>query len=143
MPFRICKAFTVESGHLLSKHSGKCRFPHGHSRRIEVVLESDELDQQDMVCDFKRLKEALQAFIEQYDHSMCLNTADKNFTFYRDTYPRIVPFENADPTSELMAKRVFDEAARTFPAGAVDGRAVRVVRVRIYETETSWAEYER
>ena len=38
MPFRIGKSFVIESGHLLSKHPGKCRFPHGHSRRVEVVL---------------------------------------------------------------------------------------------------------
>lgn len=142
MPFRICKTFTVENGHMLSKHPGKCRYPHGHSRRIEVVLEADRLDRNDMVCDFKRLKEALQAFIEKFDHSLCVNTADPHYAFYRDAYSRVVPFENADPTSELMARMIFEEAKEAFPQTGSGSDGVRVVRVRIHETETSWAEYE-
>jgi hypothetical protein len=48
---------------MLSKHSGNCRFPHGHSRRIEIVVVSDALDVMDMVCDFKALKAALAPFL--------------------------------------------------------------------------------
>src|SRR6185295_8477200 len=103
MTYRICKSFPVESGHLLSKHAGACRFPHGHSRRMEVVLEATSLDTNDMVCDFKRLKEMLKAQIDRFDHALCLNTADPNLSFYRTAYgDRIVAFPNADPTSELM-----------------------------------------
>ena len=64
MPFRICKTFEIESGHLLSKHPDKCRFPHGHSRTVEVVLAADQLDANDMVCDFQTVKSALTAFLE-------------------------------------------------------------------------------
>src|SRR5947209_8102903 len=35
MAFRICKTIEIENGHMLSKHPDKCRFPHGHSRRVE------------------------------------------------------------------------------------------------------------
>ncbi len=66
MSYRICKTFEVESGHLLSKHPGKCRFPHGHSRRIEVVLAADTLDERDMVCDFKALKQLAADFVERW-----------------------------------------------------------------------------
>ena len=59
MPYRVCKVFEVESGHMLSKHPDRCRFPHGHSRRVEVVVAADELDSHDMVCDFKALKLAI------------------------------------------------------------------------------------
>jgi 6-pyruvoyltetrahydropterin/6-carboxytetrahydropterin synthase len=54
--FRIAKTFEVEYGHRLSKHPEKCRFPHGHSLRIEVVARGCELDDHDMVCDYKALK---------------------------------------------------------------------------------------
>ncbi len=145
MPFRICKTFTVENGHLLSKHSGKCRFPHGHSRRIEIVLESPGLDCNDMVCDFKRLKELVQGFVDRLDHAMCINTADTHYAFYSQAYPRIVPFKDADPTSELMAKTLFDETLAALARDPIcaGGHPIRVVRVRIHETDTSWAEYER
>src|SRR6187399_3725111 len=79
MPYRICKSFEIESGHMLSKHPGKCRFPHGHSRRVEIVVVSDELNAADMVCDFKALKLALKPFLAQWDHALCLNTADPQF----------------------------------------------------------------
>ena len=54
--FRIAKTFEVEYGHRLSKHPEKCRFPHGHSLRIEVVVRGHRLDDNDMVCDYKALK---------------------------------------------------------------------------------------
>ena len=59
MPYRICKTIDIENGHMLSKHPDKCQFPHGHTRKVEFVLEADELDRNDMVCDFKIVKEDL------------------------------------------------------------------------------------
>ena len=149
MPFRICKTFEIESGHVLSKHPEKCRFPHGHSRTVEVVLAADELDANDMVCDFQTIKAALSEFLETWDHALCLNTNDPNFAFYRQTYgDRIIPFAQTDPTSEVMARTIFLELKRRLAeaAGSPDARALvppgaRVERVRVTETSTSWAEY--
>ena len=148
MPYRICKSFDFESGHMLSKHPGKCRSPHGHSRTVEVVLAADRLDEHDMVCDFKAIRDALKEFLERMDHALCLNTDDANFGFYRDTYgAQIIPFAHADPTSELMAKAIFDELKRRLADGSVaspGGRAVagvRIERVRLSETRSTWAEY--
>ena len=149
MPFRICKTIEIESGHVLSKHPEKCRFPHGHSRKVEVVLAAAELDANDMVCDFQTVKVALTAFLETWDHALCLNTSDPNFAFYRQTYgDRIIPFERIDPTSEVMARTLFAELKRRLaaPAESQDARAVvppgvQVERVRVTETSTSWAEY--
>jgi 6-pyruvoyltetrahydropterin/6-carboxytetrahydropterin synthase len=147
MSFRIGKSFEIESGHILSKHPGKCRFPHGHSRRIEVVLAADALDANDMVCDFKAVKAALQAFLDTWDHALALNTADPNFAFYQEKHgARIIPFVNQDPTSEVMARVVFDEISRALAASGRPGdfviaAGVRVDRVRVTETSSSWAEY--
>jgi len=149
MPFRISKSFEIESGHILSKHPDKCRFPHGHSRTVEIVLSADRLDGNDMVCDFKALKEAIHAFLDSWDHALCLNSNDANRAFYEKTYgERIVVFPATDPTSEVMAKAIFDEVKRRLPtAGQSSGARyavpahVRVERVRITETSSSWAEY--
>lgn len=149
MPFRICKSFEIESGHMLSKHPGKCRFPHGHSRRIDVVVVADQLNAADMVCDFKALKAALESLLESWDHALCLNTNDPQFAPLAQTYaPRVIPFPAADPTSEMMARAVFEEATRRLrqasahedPTLAIP-RGVRVERVRVTETSSSWAEY--
>jgi 6-pyruvoyltetrahydropterin/6-carboxytetrahydropterin synthase len=149
MPFRIGKTFEIESGHMLSKHPGKCRFPHGHSRRIEVVLVADQLNAADMVCDFKALKTALESFIERWDHALCLNTSDPEFAYLAEAFrPRVIPFAEADPTSELMAHAIFKEGVRCLreavthpnPALAIPA-GVRIERVRVTETSSSWAEY--
>jgi len=141
MPFRISKTFEIESGHLLTKHPDKCRFPHGHSRTVEVVLAADRLNANDMVCDFHTVKEALASFLETWDHALCLNTADPNFEFFRRTYgERVIPFANSDPTSEVMAKTICDELGRRLDAKTL-ASGVRVERVRVTETSSSWAEY--
>lgn len=145
MPFRICKSFAIESGHMLSKHSGNCRFPHGHSRRIEVIVVSDKLNAGDMVCDFKALKTALEPFLAGWDHALCLNTADPQFAHLKKTYgARIVPFEDSDPTSERMAQVIFAEAKRRLhDAGEATNASLpmRIERVRVTETSSCWAEY--
>jgi 6-pyruvoyltetrahydropterin/6-carboxytetrahydropterin synthase len=145
MPFRISKSFEIESGHILSKHPGKCRFPHGHSRRVEVVVAADTLDGNDMVCDFRVLKDALKEFLDTWDHAMCLNTKDPEYDFFRRTYgARVIPFPDRDPTSEVMAEVIFSELKRTLTEVAKASPAparIRVERVRVTETSTSWAEY--
>ncbi|MFT3783901.1 MAG: 6-carboxytetrahydropterin synthase [Nibricoccus sp.] len=149
MPFRISKSFEIETGHLLTKHPDKCRFPHGHSRRVDIVLTAQSLDANDMVCDFKAVKAALKPFLDSLDHAFCLNTDDPQFAYYQKTYgTQIVPFEKTDPTSEIMAKTIFDELRRRLADGAAlaDARyrvpaGVRIERVRVTETSSSWAEY--
>ena len=68
--FQDRKTFEVEYGHRLSKHPEKCRFPHGHSLRIEVVARGRELNDQDMVCDYKALKMIVTDVVERLDHAM-------------------------------------------------------------------------
>lgn len=149
MPYSICKTFEFESGHILSKHPGKCRFPHGHSRRVEVVMTAERLDANDMVCDFQVIKRLLKDFLEAWDHALCLNTDDANFEFYERAYGnRIIAFQHTDPTSEVMVKAIFDALHRNLSAGrkelstgSIAAPGVQIKRVRLTETNSSWAEY--
>ena len=149
MPYRICKTFEVENGHMLSKHPDKCRFPHGHTRKVELVLEAAALDGNDMVCDFKAVKEAVGEFLEGFDHAMCMNVQDPMFAQLKQQYgERIIGFEAMDPTTEVLAKVVYDHLQSRLDTGP--GQAtrypiaagVRVAKVRVWETSSSWAEYE-
>lgn len=148
--FRICKSLEIENGHMLTKHPDKCRFPHGHTRKVEFVLEAAELDENQMVCDFKIIKEAVGEWLDTFDHALCMNTADPAYQEFKQRYgERVIGFENEDPTTELMAKHIFDHAtaALTQYAARKDtryllGSGVRLVRVRVWETTSSWAEYE-
>lgn len=149
MPYRICKTFEIENGHMLSKHPDKCRFPHGHTRKVEFTLEADSLDGNDMVCDFKVMKETMESFLSQYDHAMCVNTADPKYSDLKASYgERIIGFDNVDPTTEVMAKTIFDHFRERLVEYAANGDAryplrpnLRVVKVRLWETSSSWAEY--
>ena len=147
--YRICKTIELESGHLLSKHPGSCQFPHGHTRSVELVFAADTLDANDMVMDFKAIKEMLGEFLQRFDHALCMNTDDEHYATFREVYgERIIPFPHSDPTSEAMAATVYHHAKEAL-ARAAKGEGcsypvrscVRLERVRVWETSSSWAEY--
>jgi 6-pyruvoyltetrahydropterin/6-carboxytetrahydropterin synthase len=141
MPYRVCKAFDIESGHMLSKHPGRCRFPHGHTRRIEVVLAADELDANDMVCDFSAIKRAVAEHLDAYDHAMVVNSADPAAATIASVSDRVIVFDDEDPTTEALARRIYEflEARLADRSAFRDG--IRLERVRVGETPTSWAEF--
>jgi len=135
---------------MLSKHPDVCKFPHGHSRKIEFILESESLDKSGMVCDFKVLRETVYDFLMAWDHALCMNTKDPQYPELKKMFgKRVVGFEGIDPTTEVMAKRIFDLATDKLAAYARNPGAaypvsggVRVRRVRVWETSSAWAEYE-
>lgn len=147
MPFRIAKAFVIESGHLLTKHAGACRFPHGHSRTVELILCAAQLDARDMVCDFKAVKHAAAAAVERFDHALALNTREPQFAALRAAYgERVIGFDNCDPTTEVLAREIFRAVRTALLAAPATGEnavapGVRLERVRVTETASSWAEY--
>ena len=98
---------------MLSKHPDKCRYPHGHTRKVEFTLEAANLDRNEMVCDFKIVKEIIGDYLETLDHAMCVNTMDPAYAELRARYgDRVIPFENEDPTTEVMARVIFDSFLR-------------------------------
>lgn len=147
--FRICKIFEIESGHILSRHPDNCRFPHGHSRRVEVILEAGGLDGNGMVCDFKAVNEAAGDYLASFDHALCVNTSDPMFASLRSAYgERVIAFEDTEPTTEVIARQFFQEIRKRLAEHAMRPDAkygirpdVRLACVRVWETSTSWAEY--
>ncbi|MCW5776729.1 MAG: 6-carboxytetrahydropterin synthase [Phycisphaeraceae bacterium] len=152
MWYRVCKSFEIESGHMLSKHPGRCRHPHGHTRRIEVVVARRRLDEHDMVCDFKALRLALESYLDVLDHAMLVNSDDPALRGLRDSVGgRLVVFDGEDPTTEALARRIYEHLRGEVGAGCsyADAEGHRytlpadlvVERVRVWETSSSWAEY--
>ena len=151
MSYRICKTIDVESGHMLSKHPDECRYPHGHTRKVEFLLEAANLDRNEMVCDFKIVKEIIGDYLETFDHAICINTMDPAYAELRARYgDRVIPFENEDPTTEVLARVIFDRFSERLANYVAKNdtpyplRAnVRLVSVKVWETASSWAEYAR
>jgi len=149
--FRIAKTFEVEYGHRLSKHPEKCRFPHGHSLRIEVVARGRELNDQDMVCDYKALKMIVVDVVERLDHAMALNSSDPQLEGLAAIGDRVLLFDDCDPTTEVLARWVFEQIGERLAAGGIVQAptgtnyeippGLELERVRVWETSSSWGEY--
>ena len=134
---------------MLSKHTKNCKYPHGHSRKVELVLEASKLDENDMVCDFAVIKTSLGEFFDSFDHAMCINTDDPIYETMAKAYGgRIIPFKRQDPTTEVIAHMMFKKVRqglkdyslkkdKPFPLS----KNVRLIKVRVWETSRCWAEY--
>ncbi|MFG0247214.1 MAG: 6-pyruvoyl tetrahydropterin synthase family protein [Phycisphaerales bacterium JB052] len=152
MIYRVCKSFEIENGHMLSKHPGRCRLPHGHSRRVDLVISADKLDDNDMVCDFKALKLAVEDYLDHYDHALMVNADDSILETLPEQYRgRLIVLEGEDPTTEVLARRIYEFVQGQIRAGGTftdpNGFAfslpthLTLERVRVSETSSSWAEY--
>lgn len=113
----LSKDFTFEASHQLPHHDGKCARLHGHSWRGTVYVEGDKLvesgSKQDMVMDFKEIKDYLNPLIEGYLDHHHLNSTTQ--------------LEN--PTSERVAQWVYERLE--------DGGLKGLIAVCIQETCTS------
>jgi len=90
-----------EAAHHLTSYKGKPEPNHGHSWRVEAVLEAAELDGEGMAFDFVEVKTALQELASLLDHG------DIN---------EVSPFDTVSPTTERIAGWFFDRLAERLPA---------------------------
>lgn len=74
----IRKMFEFENAHIVRDCSSKrCKTSiHGHSYKIEILLESKYLDNAGMVYDFGLLKQEIKQIIDSFDHSITLYKND-------------------------------------------------------------------
>jgi 6-pyruvoyltetrahydropterin/6-carboxytetrahydropterin synthase len=119
----IFKDFTFSAAHAIRGHTRGCQNLHGHNYRVRVHVTASELDGLGMVLDFADLKAIVQEVLGPFDHRVIND---------------IPPFDQRNTTAELLSAYVFEEVGRRLPG---DGR-VRVVRVEVWENETSCALYE-
>ena len=77
---KIRKEFRVESAHIVRNcTSHRCSHSiHGHSAKIEVMLEGNKLDNAGMLYDFGLMKGTVKEFIDSMDHCYILCSEDSN-----------------------------------------------------------------
>lgn len=75
----IRKLFTFENAHIVRGCSTqRCSHNiHGHSYTIEILLESNYLDNGQMVYDFGLVKHTMKSIIDSFDHSITLWSGDE------------------------------------------------------------------
>jgi len=84
---------SFSAAHSLRGYQGDCERLHGHNYRVEVSVESPQLDKAGIVMDFRDLKQILERVINDLDH-----------LYLNDTKP----FTIINPSAENIAKYIFD-----------------------------------
>jgi 6-pyruvoyltetrahydropterin/6-carboxytetrahydropterin synthase len=76
---RLCREFYFDAAHYIPQYKGKCEKLHGHTYKLEVVIESD-VKKDGMIIDFAKMKEIVEeTVLEKLDHQS-LNELFKNPT---------------------------------------------------------------
>ena len=130
--YKVTKEIRFCYGHRLRNYDGKCKHIHGHNGRVEIELESESLDERGMVYDFSEIKEKVKEWIDdELDHSMLLREDDPLVETFEELGEPYYTLEK-NPTAEAIAEEIYSYTeSEGFP----------VTRVKLWETETSFATY--
>ncbi len=109
------------SAHRLRQYNGECERLHGHNWNVRVSIASAELNTLGMVIDFKDLKVKAKELMDRFDHR------------YLNEVP---PFTELNPTTENLARYIFDELSK-----GIGTDSIKVSKVTVWESPTCYASY--
>jgi len=133
-----------DMGHRLPNHGGGCRNLHGHRYAAEVTLRGNINDSagepdEGMVLDFGPVKTLVRELLQDRDHRFLLCQSDPLAAAMADL-PGMV-FVPWIPTAENIAHHLLQDLRNDVSLAAVQKHeGISVVRLRLYETPTSYAE---
>ena len=108
------------SAHNLRDYNGVCENLHGHNWKVDIVVETKELDPSGLAVDFNLLKETSNKIATDLDH------------IYLNEHRA---FKTVNPSSENIAKYIFDELVKAM------GNSCRVKKITVWETDDAAASY--
>jgi len=132
---KICKEFKWEMGHRLMYHNGLCVNPHGHSYKMQVILEGKK-DNNGMVMDYFELEQIVNEVINDFDHSFVVNEKDfvmRDFLVKNNFKYVTLPF---DATAENLCDVFCDLLSNKLKLI----NNLKMLAIRIYETQDVYAE---
>lgn len=109
------------AAHQLRGYDGKCEKLHGHNWRVTMAVTAERLNDQGLAVDFHDLKRSLLEVLNPLEHA-----------FLND----IFPFTEINPSSENLAKWIYDNMAKKLNDGNVE-----VSSVTVWESDTASASY--
>ncbi len=141
----IRKLFKFENAHIVRGCSStKCRSSvHGHSYKIELLFESNFLDNGQMVYDFGLMKQNMKALVESFDHAIALWSEDDK-EYLEDMKKHSVRWVElpVSPSAEQFSRVIFlliDKLLQL--TSSVNGeREVKLNSVIVHETATGYAQ---
>ena len=127
MYYVIHKKVRISSGHYLEglPPEHPCSAPHGHNYLVEIEISGSELDEVGIFLDFNKLS----SLVKGYDHKMLNDLLAFSGKLTDGKVKKL------NPTAENFAFILKHEIEDLLKSKAHFG-----VRVRVWETEDSWAE---
>lgn len=119
--YELSVEVSFSAAHQLRGYKGKCENMHGHNWKVQVSVMAETLNDIDLAIDFHDLKRMAKEVIAPLDHA-----------FLND----IFPFTEKNPSSENMAKWLFDCMRKK-----ITDQNVRVSAVSVWESDTASATY--
>ena len=119
--FELTVETTFSAAHQLRGYKGKCENFHGHNWKVQVNVIAERLNEIDIGIDFHDLKRYAQEVVGSLDH-----------TFLNELFP----FTEINPSSENIAKWIFDNLRKK-----VNGDNVHLSAVTVWESDSASATY--
>lgn len=119
--YEVTVEVSFAAAHQLRGYQGNCENMHGHNWRVQVNVMAERLNEIDIAMDFRDLKKTTREVIAPLDHA-----------FLNDVFP----FTEKNPSSENIAKWIFDSLRKK-----INGDGLNIAAVTVWESDTSSASY--
>jgi len=141
----IRKLFKFENAHIVRDCSTqRCSENiHGHSYKIEVLLESNYLDNGQMVYDFGLTKLYIKELIDSFDHAITLwSKDDSEYVEAMKTYSNRWVELPVSPSAEQFSRVIYLIVERVLACTEMQNgeREVKLHSIIVHETETGYAQ---
>ena len=136
----------ITTGHRQHKDNGHCSFVHGYGRYVEFTFACNARDERGWVMDFGNLKSVRKWLEREWDHRLLVAHDDPQIPLlevlndHGVAYLKIMPKEYG-PGIEDSCRYVYD-CINPMITEKTNNR-VWIEKVRVYEHENNWAEYEK
>ncbi len=141
----IRKLFKFENAHIVRGCSTvRCRSSlHGHSYKVELLFESNFLDNGQMIYDFGLMKQNMKALIDSFDHSVTIwSEDDKEYIKDMKKYSQRWVELPVSPSCEQFSRVIFlmiDKLLKL--TSTINGeKEVKLNSVIVHETDTGYAQ---
>jgi len=141
----IRKSFKFENAHIVRGCSTqRCRASlHGHSYKVEVLFESQYLDNGQMVYDFGLMKQGMKELIDSFDHSIALwDGDDEQYIADMKRHSNRWVQLPVSPSAEQFSRVIFVMIDKLiwFTKMVNGEKMVRLSSIIVHETETGYAQ---
>ena len=141
----IRKLFKFENAHVVRGcTSERCKYSiHGHSYKVEVLFESNYLDQGQMVYDFGLTKTSIKELIDSFDHATALwNQDDPEYIAAIKKFSRRWVSLPVSPSAEQFSRVIFLMVDKLLSQTQMQNgeKEVKLHSVIVHETDTGYAQ---